>query len=297
MLKIGSHVSMSGTDMYLGSVEEAIRYDANTFMVYTGAPQNTIRKPIGQLNIEAAVSRMQEAGIDPADLVVHAPYIMNLANPDPEKRDFAIRFLTDEIIRTDAMHVTQIVLHPGSAVGGDRVQAVKWIAEGINEVIRRTPDQKVRIALETMAGKGNEIGKTFEELAAIIALVDDQSRVSVCFDTCHTHDAGYDVKDDFDDVIQAFDRIIGKDRISVFHVNDSKNVRGAAKDRHENLGFGQLGFASLMKVIMHPDFAHVPKILETPYVESHPPYAAEIKMIKAGRFDPRLKKTIENEGR
>lgn len=297
MLKIGSHVSMSGTDMYLGSVEEAIRYDANTFMVYTGAPQNTIRKPIGQLNIEAAVSRMQEAGIDPADLVVHAPYIMNLANPDPEKRDFAIRFLTDEIIRTDAMHVTQIVLHPGSAVGGDRVQAVKWIAEGINEVIRRTPDQKVRIALETMAGKGNEIGKTFEELAAIIALVDDQSRVSVCFDTCHTHDAGYDVKDDFDDVIQAFDRIIGKDRISVFHVNDSKNVRGAAKDRHENLGFGQLGFASLMKVIMHPDFAHVPKILETPYVEGHPPYAAEIKMIKAGRFDPRLKKTIENEGR
>ena len=121
--------------------------------------------------------------------------------------------------------------------------------------------------------------------------------MSVCFDTCHTHDAGYDVKDDFDDVIQAFDRIIGKDRISVFHVNDSKNVRGAAKDRHENLGFGQLGFASLMKVIMHPDFAHVPKILETPYVESHPPYAAEIKMIKAGRFDPRLKKTIENEGR
>ncbi len=295
MLKLGSHVSMGGNDMFLSSVEEAVRYDANTFMVYTGAPQNTFRKPIERLNIDAALNRMQEAGIVPADLVVHAPYIMNLANPDPEKRDFAIRFLTDEVIRTAAMHVTQIVLHPGSAVGGDRLQAVTWIAEGLNEVIRRTPDQTVRIALETMAGKGNEIGKTFEELAAIIALVDDQRRVSVCFDTCHTHDAGYDIKDDFDGVIAAFDRIVGKDRISVFHVNDSKNVRGAAKDRHENLGFGFLGFDSLMKVILHPAFTHVPKILETPYVEGQPPYAAEIKMIKDGRFDPDMKDKIGQE--
>ncbi|HOI84517.1 MAG TPA: deoxyribonuclease IV [Acholeplasmataceae bacterium] len=294
-IQIGSHVSMSGDLMYVGSIEEALSYEATALMVYTGAPQNTIRKPLSELKIEAAVQLMKEKGLSFDNVVVHAPYIINLANPDVEKREFAIRFLTEEVKRSHAMHAKQIVLHPGSAVGGDRNQAILWIAEGVNEVISRTPHHPVKIALETMAGKGNEVGKTFEELKQMIDLIMDQSRVSVCFDTCHTHDAGYDVKDDFDGVIRHFDEVIGKEKISVFHINDSKNEKGAAKDRHENIGFGFLGFDALTKVIYHPDFEHVPKILETPYVDDKPPYYEEIRMIRSRQFDPELVNKIKEK--
>ncbi len=287
-IKIGSHVSMSGDLMYLGSIEEALSYDANALMVYTGAPQNTIRKKVEELKIHAAVELMKSKGLSFDDVIVHAPYIINLANPDPEKRQFAINFLTEEVKRTHAMHAKQIVLHPGSAVGGDREQAVLWIAEGVNKVIENTPNTPVKIALETMAGKGNEVGKTFEELRAIIDLIHDQNRVSVCFDTCHTHDAGYAIKEDFDGVIKHFDEVVGKDRISVFHINDSKNPQGAAKDRHENFGFGYLGFDALIHVVYHKDFLDIPKILETPYVEEQPPYREEIMMIRAKTFNPML---------
>ena len=295
MLKIGSHVGMSGDDMFLGSVKEAKSYQETTFMVYTGAPQNTIRKSLDRLMINEALEAMKIEGFDPNDIVVHAPYIMNLCNPDPEKRAFAIRFLTEEIKRTAAMHATQIVLHPGSAVGKDREQATKWIAEGLNIVIENTKELNVRIALETMAGKGNEMGKTFEELKAIIDLVEHKERISVCFDTCHTHDAGYDIKNDFNGVIKHFDEVLGKSYISVLHVNDSKNVCGAAKDRHENFGFGEIGFDALLGVIYHPDFKDIPKILETPYVEGHPPYLEEIAMIRAKTFDPELKEKLKSK--
>ena len=293
MLKIGSHVSMSGNDMYLGSCVEALSYKANAMMIYTGAPQNTIRKKIEDLNIENAIAYMKAHEFSLENVVVHAPYIINLANPDPEKRAFAISFLTEEVKRTHAMGVKQIVLHPGSAVGKDRDQATKWISEGLNQVIANTPKMDVKIALETMAGKGNEMGKTFEELKAMIDLIDDKHRVSVCFDTCHTHDAGYDIKNDFEGVIKHFDKIVGKDYISVFHINDSKNIQGAAKDRHENLGYGYIGFESLLKVIYHKDFMHLPKILETPYIEGNPPYKKEIEMIKAKSFDDGWKETLK----
>lgn len=293
MLKIGSHVSMSGDEMYLGSVKEALSYGANAMMIYTGAPQNTIRKKIEDLNIENALTYMKEQHFELENVVVHAPYIINLANPDPEKRAFAISFLTEEVKRTHAMGATQIVLHPGSAVGKDRDEATKWIAEGVNQVIQHTPHSKVKIALETMAGKGNEMGKTFEELKDIIDLIEDKSRVSVCFDTCHTHDAGYDIKNNFEDVIKHFDTIVGKEYISVFHINDSKNIQGAAKDRHENLGYGYIGFDNLLKVIYHKDFMHIPKILETPYIEGNPPYQKEIEMIKAQTFIDEWKETIK----
>lgn len=295
MLKIGSHVSMSGDEMYLGSVKEALSYEATAFMIYTGAPQNTIRKKLSELKIKEAKDLMDSSGLSFENVVVHAPYIINLANPDPEKRNFAISFLTEEVKRTDQMHVSQIVLHPGSAVGKDREEAIKWIAEGINQVILNTKGSKVKIALETMAGKGNEVGKTFEELKSIIDLIHDQTRISVCFDTCHTHDAGYDVKDHFDDVIKHFDQVIGTSYISVFHINDSKNPMGASKDRHENIGFGYLGFDALLKVIYHPDFMHIPKILETPYVDDKPPYLEEIKMIKNRLFDDQLLEIIKQK--
>jgi deoxyribonuclease IV len=292
MLKIGSHVSMSGKDMYEGSVNEAVGYGATAFMVYTGAPQNTIRKAISDLNIDGAKAAMAKAGLSFSNVVVHAPYIMNLANPDPEKRAFAKRFLTEEIRRTHAMGADQIVLHPGSAVGKDRDMAITWIAEGLFEVLSLTSETPVRIALETMAGKGNEVGKTFEELRAIIDRTADNSRLSVCFDTCHTHDAGYDIVGDYEGVMRHFDEVVGLERISVIHVNDSKNVRGAAKDRHENIGFGHIGFDALMGVIYDSRFESVPKILETPYIEGHAPYGHEIAMIISRTFDITLKDTV-----
>jgi len=295
MIKIGSHVSMSGDEMYLGSVKEALSYKANAFMVYTGAPQNTLRKKVSDLKIEEAVQYMNENGLSFDHVVVHAPYIINLANPDPEKRSFAVTFLTEEVKRSHAMHARQIVLHPGSAVGKDREEAIKWIAEGIKKVITNTKNLEVKIALETMAGKGNEIGKTFEELKEIMDLVGEPTRVSVCFDTCHTHDAGYETKENFESVIQHFNKVIGKKYISVFHINDSKNPLGASKDRHENLGFGYIGFDSLMKIIYHPDFIDVPKILETPYIEDKPPYLEEIEMIKNKVFDPELVEKIKSK--
>ncbi|MCK9235328.1 MAG: deoxyribonuclease IV [Acholeplasmataceae bacterium] len=289
MIKIGSHVSMSGTSMFLGSIEEALSYQANALMVYTGAPQNTRRKPLEELEVDKALALIESSGLSADDVVIHAPYIMNLANPSEEKRAFAVEFLTSEIERSAYMKATQIVLHPGSAVGGDREQAIRWIAEGLNQVIKNTKNLNVKIALETMAGKGNEIGKTFEELKAIIDLVNVPERVSVCFDTCHTHDAGYDIKNNFQEVIDHFDQVVGKEKISVFHINDSKNERGAAKDRHENLGFGYIGFDALLGVVYHPDFLAIPKILESPYVEGQAPYKEEIEMIRTKTFDPDLK--------
>ncbi len=294
MLKIGSHVSMSGKKMLLGSSEEAVSYGANTFMIYTGAPQNTRRKPIEELNIEAGREHMEEHGI--VDIVVHAPYIINIANTQkPATFQLGVDFLRSEMERTAAIGAKQIVLHPGAHVGAGEEAGINKIIEGLNEVL--TKDIDVQIALETMAGKGSEIGKTFEELAQIIDGVTHNEKLSVCIDTCHLHDAGYDVANDFDGVLDEFDRIIGVDRIKVVHVNDSKNPQGARKDRHENIGFGHIGFDALHYVINHPQLADLPKILETPFVgedkkNKKPPYKHEIEMIKEGTFNPELKELI-----
>ncbi|MFA1820431.1 deoxyribonuclease IV [Virgibacillus oceani] len=296
MIKLGSHVSMSGKKMLLASSEETASYAANTFMIYTGAPQNTRRKPIEELNIMAGREHMKENGIE--DIVVHAPYIINVGNAvKPETFELGVNFLRNEIDRTEAIGARQIVLHPGAHVGEGAAVGIKRIIEGLNEVLEQEND--VQIALETMAGKGSEIGRTFEELAAIIDGVTHNEHLSVCMDTCHIHDAGYDVVNDFDGVLNEFDKIIGVDRIKVVHVNDSKNEKGAHKDRHENIGFGHIGFKALHYVINHPQLASLPKILETPYVgedkkNKKSPYKYEIEMIKSGNFDPDLKEKIMN---
>ncbi|MBU1019859.1 MAG: deoxyribonuclease IV [Firmicutes bacterium] len=302
MLKIGSHVSLNGTEMLVGSVKEALSYGANSFMIYTGAPQNTIRRPIEDLRIEEAKALMIENNLSFDNVIVHAPYVMNMANPDPEKQQFAVDFLTSEVKRTAKIGAKSIVVHPGAHVKEGVEIGIKNIINGLDKVLENTKDLDVFIALETMAGKGTECGKTFEELKMIIDGVKDNSRLRVCFDTCHTHDAGYDTKADFDHVIETFDRIIGKERISVFHINDSKNVKGAAKDRHENIGFGYIGFESLNKVVNHPDFMHVPKILETPYVaevdsadKKYPPYKFEIEMFQHQAFDETVLDKIRNQ--
>ena len=283
-IKLGSHVGMSGKDMFLNSVKEALSYGANTFMVYTGAPQNTRRKDISELNIPAAWDLMRANGIE--DFVVHAPYIINLANTvKPETYELAVTFLRTELERTIAMGSHVLILHPGSHVDAGVEAGTAQIIKGLNEVL--TPDLDCVIALETMAGKGSEIGRSFEELAAIYDDVKCNDKLRVCFDTCHTHDAGYDVVNDFDGVIAEFDRIIGKDQIAVFHINDSKNVRGAHKDRHENLGKGELGFEAIKQIVWHPDFLDIPKILETPWIknpdnpkDTWAPYKEEIAMIR-----------------
>ena len=289
-MKLGCHVGMSGKEMMLGSVKEALFYGANTFMLYTGAPQNTRRKDISELRIEEAQALMKEQGID--EFVVHAPYIINLANcVKPETYQIAVEFLEVELQRTAAMGSKTLVLHPGSHVGEGVDAGTAQIVKGLNSVL--TKDTSVHIALETMAGKGSEIGRSFEELAKIYDGVVYSDKLRVCFDTCHTSDAGYDIIHDYDGVMEQFDRVIGKDQIAAFHINDSKNEPGAAKDRHENFGFGHIGFEALMQVVKDDNFAAIPKILETPYVKdpdnakkSYPPYAYEIAMIRSGKFDP-----------
>ncbi len=294
---IGSHVSMSGKKMLLQAAEEAASYNASTFMIYTGAPQNTRRKKIEDLNIENGKAAMKEYGL--SNIVVHAPYIINIANTTkPEVFNLGVEFLQSEIERTEALGAKDIVLHPGAHVGAGEEKGIQKIIEGLNEVLTNNND--VRIALETMAGKGSECGKTFEELAQIIDGVNHNERLSVCFDTCHTNDAGYNVKEDFDGVLNEFDKIVGIDRIKVLHVNDSKNPQGARKDRHENIGFGSIGYDALHYIVNHDAFKEVPKILETPYVGDDkkykkPPYKYEIEMIKNGTFDPDLKEKIFNQ--
>lgn len=285
-IKLGSHVGMSGKDMFVNSVKEALSYGANTFMVYTGAPQNTRRKSIEELNIPAAWELMRANGIE--EFVVHAPYIINLANTvKPETYELAVSFLRTELERTVAMGSHTLVLHPGSHVNAGADAGIAQIIRGLNEVL--TPELDCVIALETMAGKGSEIGRRFEELAQIYDGVTCSDKLRVCFDTCHTNDAGYDIVNDLDGVIGEFDRILGKDQIAVFHINDSKNPRGAKKDRHENLGKGSIGFEALKKIVWHPDFLHVPKILETPWLknpddpkDTWAPYKEEIAMLREG---------------
>lgn len=293
--KIGSHVGMKAPEMFLGSAKEAFSYGANTFMVYTGAPQNTKRKDISELNIPAGLSFMKEHGI--SDIVVHAPYIINLGNSiKPQTYEIGVEVLKKEIERTKALGSKYLVLHPGSHVGAGEEAGIKQVIKGLNEVIEKNND--VYITLETMSGKGSELCYTFEMLAQIYDGVVHNEWLRVCFDSCHMHDSGYDVINDFDSVVNQFDKIIGIDQAAVVHLNDSKNTYGAKKDRHENIGFGYIGFDALCYIAHHEALTHSIKILESPYVknedtkESYPPYRHEIEMLRNKIFDPMLKEHI-----
>ncbi|EHO48834.1 deoxyribonuclease IV [Lentilactobacillus kisonensis] len=289
---IGSHVSMNGKDMFLGSAKEAAGYGENVFMVYTGAPQNTVRKPIEKLNADAGKAYMKAH--DEKAVVVHAPYIINLGNTlKPQNFTFGIQFLQQEIKRAEVIGADQIVLHPGAHVGAGPKKAIDQIAKGLNEVI--TDDQHVQIALETMAGKGTEVGTTFEQLAEIISQVTHNEQLSVTFDTCHTSDAGYNIKDDFDGVLNEFDHIIGIDRLKVIHLNDSKNEQGSHKDRHEMIGLGTIGFETLNYIAHHDQLTMVPKIMETPILKDendkkvkYNPHGYEVAMLKKQKFNSNI---------
>lgn len=284
-IKLGCHVGMAGKDMFLASAREAASYGANVFMLYTGAPQNTRRKDISNLNIDAGWEYAHEHGID--EIVVHAPYIINLANTvKPETYELAVEFLEKEIARTAAMRSRILVLHPGSHVNAGAEAGIAQIIKGLNTVLNQNDDD-VFIALETMAGKGSEIGRSFEEIKAIFDGVNKKDRLRVCFDTCHVNDAGYDIVNHYDDVFAEFDKVIGLDRIAVFHVNDSMNSLGAHKDRHANIDNGTIGYDTLHRLVHDERFADIPKILETPWLceegsakKTIPPYKEEIAWLR-----------------
>lgn len=279
MLIIGSHVGYKKDSGLVGSVKEALSYKANTFMFYTGAPQNTVRSNIDIDNVKEANRLMEENNINKDTVIVHASYIINLANGDESKFNFSCNFLTEELKRVNTLGMKYLVLHPGSHVGLGVDIGVSNIIKALNLVLSND-DSNVMILLETMAGKGSEIGRTFEELNKIIKGVLKKDRIGVCFDTCHLNDAGYDLNN-FDDILNEFDRVIGIDKIKCIHINDSKNPLESHKDRHENIGKGTIGLDTLIKVINNPKLKDVPKILETPYIEGVAPYKEEIALIKS----------------
>ena len=290
MLIIGSHVGFKKDTQLLGSLKETLSYGDNTFMFYTGAPQNTMRYDIDDSLTKEAMSIIEKEGIDYSKVIVHAPYIVNLANnKDPGKYNFSINFLKEEVNRCEKLGIKYLVLHPGSHVGLGVDVGIKNIVDALNIILE---DSTVTILLETMAGKGSEIGSNFKEIKKIITGVKNKDRIGVCMDTCHMNDAGYDVSN-FDQLLDYFDDIVGLDYVKCIHVNDSKNEKNSHKDRHENIGCGTIGFDNLINIIYNPRLESIPKILETPYVEKKAPYKYEIEMIKNKKFEQNIKEKIE----
>ena len=296
-LIIGSHVSFNNKDQLLGAVKEAVSYGSNTFMFYTGAPQNTRRGEINDFMTLEAYKLMKENNIELDKVIVHAPYIVNLANPD--NMEFSIDFLTKEVERCNLLGMKYLVLHPGSSVNVSREEGIANIIKGLNAIL--TNNNNICICLETMAGKGNELGRNFLELKEIIDGVNFKDSIGVCMDTCHLFDSGIDITD-FDKVLDDFDKQIGLNYLKCIHINDSKNIFSSHKDRHDNIGYGNIGFDILIKIIYNERIKNIPKILETPYVGKtdddkeriYPPYKYEIEMIRNKKFDTSLLEKIRN---
>lgn len=290
MLIIGSHVSFNSKEQLLGSVREAISYGSNTFMFYTGAPQNTFRSKISFEKTSEAVKLMVDNNIEVKNIVAHSPYIINLANDkDEEKYNFSINFLIEEVKRCSEMKIKYLVLHPGSHVGLGIDKGINNIIKALNIVNKQ--NDSVVILLETMAGKGTEIGSNFFELKKIIDGVEEKSKIGVCLDTCHLNDSGYDIEN-FDSLLDEFNQIIGIDYIRCVHINDSKNISGSKKDRHENFGYGTIGFDTLINIVYNKRLENIPKILETPWIGEKAPYKEEIEMIKNKKFNEKLKEIV-----
>jgi len=299
MLKIGSHVGMSSKEYLVGSVKEALSYNANTFMFYTGAPQNTIRTPLSQLRINEFRELLEENNININDIVVHAPYLINLGNIDYEKSNFSYNVLLNEVKRTLSIGIRYLVLHPGASLDYDRYESMNQVSYFLNKVIDDNPE--IVILLETMAGKGSELGKTFEEIKYMIDRIERKESIGVCLDTCHIHDAGYDLSN-FDNVLDDFDSIIGLEYLKVVHLNDSKNMVASHKDRHENIGYGLIGFDNLMNIVYSKRLENRIFILETPYIKqneksklSFAPYKYEIQSIRNRKKEENLTELVLNE--
>ncbi len=279
---LGSHISLKSPEYFLGSVNEALSYNENCFMFYTGAPQNSIRVSLDKLKINEGLLKLHENNLDPTNLIIHAPYIINLANPDVNKQQFSLNVLKNEMIRAEAFKVKYLVLHPGSHLGFGKEIGIKNLIEGLNHALKDI-DNDIVICIETMAGKSNEIGKNFEEIKEIINGINLKRRIGVCIDTCHINDAGYNLND-FNSVIKEFNDVIGLNYLKVIHLNDSKNIINSHKDRHENIGYGTIGFTNLLNWVFDERLKDIPKILETPYFNGKPFYKEEIEIIRKREF-------------
>lgn len=291
-LLIGSHVSFKSEQQLLASCKEAYSYGANVFMIYTGAPQNTTRSIIKEDLTKQAYNFMDEHNMKKEYIIVHAPYIVNLANP--KNLDFSISFLKQEVQRVESLGLKYLILHPGSALTLSKEEAISNISFGLNEILKTS--KNVMICLETMAGKGSEIGSNFDEIQSLIEKIEEKNKIGVCLDTCHLHDAGYDVSQ-FDQMLEEFDQKIGLSYLKCIHINDSKNLRNAHKDRHANLGYGEIGFENLLKIIYHDKLKNIPKILETPYIvdeskNAYPPYKFEIRNILNKKIEKDLSQEV-----
>lgn len=292
MLYIGSHVSYKKDSELVGSVNEAISYNSNAFMFYTGAPQNTKRDKIDDNLTLKAYEIMKENNIMLENVIIHAPYIINIANSvDLEKWEFGKNFLRTEIERAEKLGIKYIVLHPGSSVGAPVEVALNRVVKALNSVLLESDN--IVICIETMAGKGNEVGRNIDELKYIIDNINLKDKIGVCLDTCHLNDSGVDISK-FDEYLDEFDSKIGINKIHVVHVNDSKNFLGSHKDRHENLGYGTIGYDNLINVIYNKRLENIPKILETPYIEGYPPYKFEIESIRNKKFNSNLTNDVIN---
>ncbi len=288
---LGSHVGMNSKNKYLiGSVLEALSNNANTLMFFTGAPQNTIRTAVEKLNISDFKRLLEENNIDIEKVVCHGPYTINLANSvKQETFDLGVRLLKEELIRLEQIGVKLLVLHPGAAVGAPKNKALDSLILGLDKVYDELPNIEVKVALETMSGKGTEICTNFEDLKYVLDNVKHKEKIGVCFDTCHMHDSGYDIKNNFDQVVKNFDQMIGLNKLLVIHLNDSKNPIGAHKDRHQNIGYGHIGFEALASIVHNPLFKDIPIILETPWIDGkYSPYKDEIELLKQNTFEKRF---------
>lgn len=271
-LHIGCHLSSAGGFLAMGKA--ATKLDADVFAFFTRNPRGGKAKPLDPEDIRAFSAYRKEHGI--GTLVAHAPYTLNACAAKENLRTFAREAMTDDLSRLEHIPHTFYNFHPGSHVQQGAEKGVELIAELLNDVLH--PAQKTMVLLETMAGKGTEVGRSFEEIAAIIERVDLREKVGVCLDTCHVWDAGYDIADDLDGVLKEFDRVIGLSRLHAIHLNDSLNTRAARKDRHARIGEGEIGLEALTRVIRHPKLCHLPFILETPNDDAG--YAKEIAMLR-----------------
>lgn len=273
MLNIGCHLST--TKGYENMGKEAIKIGANTFQYFTRNPRGGKAKDIDEKDILALRKLMEENKF--AKILAHAPYTLNGCSTDESTRQFATEMMADDLERLKYLPTSLYNFHPGSHVKQGVDVGINYIVEMLNKVLK--PEHTTIVLLETMAGKGTEVGRTFEEIAEIISRVELKEKMGVCLDTCHVYDAGYDIVNDLDGVLEEFDRIIGLDRLHAIHLNDSKNPFNSHKDRHEKIGEGEIGFEAIKKIINHPKLKNIPFFLETP--NELDGYAKEIEMLRA----------------
>lgn len=278
MLRIGCHLSSSKG--YLAMGKEAVKIGANTFQFFTRNPRGGKAKPLNVADIESYLAFAAENGIE--QILAHAPYTMNACAKDADLREFVYETMCDDLSRLEYFPNGMYNFHPGSHVKQGVEVGIDYIAQMLNRINEK--QYKTTILLETMAGKGTEVGRSFEELASIIEKVEDTSHLGVCLDTCHVFDAGYDIVNDLEGVLEQFDKVLGIERLKAIHLNDSKNELGSHKDRHEKIGEGQIGFSAFEKIVNHPKLRKLPFFLETP--NELEGYAKEIETLRKCYHEP-----------